>query len=401
MLTLALAALAHDEEGELAVRPFVHDGELAGVWTTSGLAARDADDLFRRACAEVLPSLHDAWLRRDGAFLLATQDGLQRLGAGGCEASPEPLRSGPIAELEEAGGALYAVDLAAAGGPGLLRSDDDGDGWTPLPPLPDGPWLIDGLAADGRGRLVVAGLDALGTAVATWDGAAFVVERAPADPEGLFVAALGAAPDGVGVAVATSGFSPGARLWASSAGGWAPLVVLPEPPTGYGCLDGVCAAATLGGLYRWDPAVGTDSLELLEGPSSCLSVEDGAWWACAERLAPALVEVGDDPGAFEPALATGATLDRPCGLACPGSTPPTTTEPAGPPPPPEEPRGCATAPGSAAAAALALLGLRARRAAPRSGPATRSTPGPSPAPRTARRRPPPPRTPRARRRTRR
>lgn len=363
---LAFAAFAHDDEGELAVRPFVRGGELVGVWSTNGLATRDEDGSYGLVCTEALPAFSDAWLRTDGAFLVATDTGVRLAPDAACELVEEPTYPGFVTRFEPVGAALYGR-VSRSEGDLVVRSLDEGSTWVELPALPDGPWIVEGTAADGQDRFVAAGQDALGLAVATWDGTAWTTVRAPDDPDAFFLLALGPAPDGQGVGVATLHLTGASRLWASSGAGWVPLVDLPETPTGYGCLGAGCLVATQGALYRWEPAAGAASLGTIVGPSQCLLLADDAFWACERRTWLHLVEVSRDGLAFELALLTGAALDRPCKPECDPprddtTTPATDEETAARRSPRDEGKGCRTAPSSAVALLLLLPLVRRERA---------------------------------------
>ncbi len=325
LVTLAVAALAHDEEGELVGRPFVRGGELVGVLSSSGLTLRDPDGVFRRVCREALPSVYDAWRAADGTILIGGDAGLFRSSDAGCGVVPDSTWTRAIGRFVPVGDTLYAL-VDPYEGPVILRSDDDGATFAELPPLPNGRWYVYGLAGDGAGRLVVAGLTDSGFDIVAWDGVAYTSLGVPADPKAFFIDVLGPAPSGSGVVVATTSFGP-AHLWVSSELGWTSLVDVPSAPirNGFGCVGGACFVASGVSLHRWEVAAGASSLREVEGPIWCAFPIDGAVWGCAERLEPALVEVSRDGSTFEPALAIDETLERECSSAvCVVAPPPDT-----------------------------------------------------------------------------
>lgn len=365
----ALAALAHDSVGPIAVRPLFDDAGLVGAWTTWGLVLREGAGWWR-VCEEAHGGARDAFVDLEGRVWLARPDGLRRTTDAGCSVG-DPVIDAPIASLTPLGEDLLVV---ADGFPGDALWRLEGEAAVALPALPvdtdvrsaalggDGAWWLAGVAAG---------------APVLWRSADPGGSWAPIpvpDPTWLAVAVHGPPTAGGGVVVSgltTAGTAP---LWVVEEADAGRLGELPLALSGYGCAGGWCfAALAQTTLVRWDPSAGlTETLETVAGgPARCLWEHEGALWGCTDVTEDPHLRWTTDGEVWQDEMVRWGVLDRACPEGTPGEAMcalpgqdtggPVDTGPAGPPIEVEPRCGCASVAGGGPLGWVGVLWLARRR----------------------------------------
>ncbi len=318
-LLLSLAARAHDPSADSAYEPFVHDGVLAGAWTTAGLLQSEGS-IWLEVCDAALPGLTDVWLAPDGRFLRAGSSGLEESTDGGCSFAARadvPLAIG----LTDLGSTLAATTVDPL--VGVFLSADDGASFAAAAPFPRELSVVS-VGADAEGSLWVTADSTTGPAlvVSTDGGASWTEDAGPPAHAAVELTAHGIGPNG-GVLVTSGTLLAYTVVWESSPSGWVELATLPLDVRNVACIGSTCLASLAElALLRWDASAGaSDSASLvLDGPVGCLSqAEDGTVWGCNAAGAIALFAATTDGFRFTQALPGEFIAPRICPAGTPGA----------------------------------------------------------------------------------